>query len=455
MTLTKEQIDEIKAALERAKGTPAEPPEPNAPADPPPIVEAAKPAARSRRDGAAKLICNESGKPISCLANAVSILRGFDPRWLGVLAYDQFSSAIVTRKSPPWGGTVGQWTSSDDVRAADYLNHVGIFVSSKVAAQAADIAARDSGFHPIREFLHSLKWDRTRRLDNWLSTYLGAEASAWTKAAGSRWLISGVARAMKPGCQADYLLLLVGPQGAMKSSALQILAGDGWFRDHISSITSKDSRIELQGKWLVELGELAAKRNSTHEAMKSFLTCRIDSFRPVYGTRVVDYPRQAIFSASTNSRDSLSDETGNRRYWPVSVGAINLEALRKDRAQLWAEAFARFQSGESWWLTTKELNALAEAEQDKNYSAGAYDDRILNWCSNPKGGGENMRSVRGKVIASEISELALGVGTAAPHFTRVQREIRTCLTHHRWTSRQERIPGTNQRARFWTSPDPE
>ena len=259
---------------------------------------------------------------------------------------------------------------------------------------------------------------------------------------------------MEPGCQCDYLLLLVGPQGAMKSSALRILAGDRWFCDHISSITSKDSRIELHGRWIVELGELAAKRNSTHESLKAFLTCRIDSFRPFYGTRTVDFPRQCIFSASTNSRDSLTDSTGNRRYWPVSVGAINLEALRRDRSQLWAEAFARYQAGEPWWLT-KEENALAETEQNRNYSAGAYDDKILNWCANPRGGGENMRSVRGKVIASEVSEFALGVGMSEPHFAKVQREIANCLTHNGWTSRQQRIAGMNQRARFWTSPDQE
>ena len=282
MTLTKTEIDQIKAALERAKSCHTE--ENSHPVElsrqcPSHSWKQQNPQPSSRKDGAAKLICNEGGKPISCLANAVSILRGFDPRWLGVLAYDQFSSAIVTRKSPPWGAIVGPWTSSDDVRAADYLNHVGIFVSSKVAAQAADIAARDGGFHPVREFLRSLKWDRTPRLDNWLSTYLGAEASAWTKAAGSRWLISGVARAMKPGCQADYLLLLVGPQGAMKSSALQILAGDGWFRDHAFP-RLHPKIVESNCKAGGLLNSENWRRNGTrlHEAMKSFFTCRIDSF---------------------------------------------------------------------------------------------------------------------------------------------------------------------------------
>lgn len=426
------------------------------PAPAPPEETVKQPAARAsrKRDGAAKLLCTEGGKTISCLANAVSVLRGFDMQWLNVLAYDEFSNAVVTRKFPPWGGVPGPWTSSDDVRAADYLNHVGIFVSPKVAGQAVDVAARDNRFHPIRELLRGLKWDGKRRLDNWVSLYLGAEASPWTKAAGSKWLISGVARIMKPGCQADYLLLLVGSQGTMKSSALRILAGDEWFTDHISSITSKDARIELQGRWVVELGELSVKRNTTNEAMKNFLTCRVDTYRPVYGTRTMDFPRQCIFAASTNSFTSLTDESGNRRYWPISVGKVNLEGLRRDRLQLWAEAHSRFNAGESWWLT-HELNALAEAEQDKNYAAGCFDDRIMDWCANPKGGGAGRKSIRGKVVASEVSEFALGVSVAAPHYARVQREIVACLTHHRWTSRQERIPLTNQRVRFWTSPDQE
>lgn len=462
MTITNEELEQLESVLTGSSKDDLETRwEEDAPSEavsealaPAPVPEPVKKLPRSRRDTAASLLKSEgSGTTISCLANAITCLRGFHQAWLGVLAYDEFANCIVTRKSPPWGAAPGAWTSADDIRAADYLHHVGIFVSPKIAAQAADVVSREMPFHPVREFLRSLKWDGKPRLDNWLSTYLGAESTAWTRACGSRWLISGCARIEQPGCQADYCLLLVGRQGTLKSSALKILAGD-WFRDHLSSISNKDSRIELSGVWIVELGELASKRSSTHEALKAFLTTRVDSYRPVYGTRTVDYPRQCIFAASTNDANALSDETGNRRFWPVNVGRIDLEALRKDREQLWAEAYARFKKGDSWWLTTRELNELAQAEQDKNYCTGYYDEQILNWCFNPKSAGI-IRSVRGKVVASEISECALGVSISEPHFGRVQREIRKCLTHNGWTAKQERISGTSQRVWFWTTKDVE
>ena len=205
--------------------------------------------------------------------------------------------------------------------------------------------ARENPFHPVRDYLNALNWDGTPRLDIWLPTYLGVEDSQYVRAIGSRFLISAVARVFNPGCQVDHMLILEGPQGILKSSALQVLAGS-WFTDRISRLGGKDSSMEVAGVWLIEMSELDALTKATNSAIKSFVTRRHDRFRPPYGKHVVDQPRQCVFTGSINPTGGyLKDPTGARRFWPVTCGVIDLEALVRDRDQLWAEAVVRFQGG--------------------------------------------------------------------------------------------------------------
>lgn len=145
--------------------------------------------------------------------------------------------------------------------------------------------------HPVRDYLNALTWDGTPRLDNWLSRYLGVDDSPYARAVASRFLTSAIARVFRPGCQVDHVLVLEGPQGTLKSSALNALAMP-WFADSMSKLGSKDSAIEVAGVWLIEMSELDAMLKATFSATKSFVTRRHDRFRPPYGKHVIDRPRQ-------------------------------------------------------------------------------------------------------------------------------------------------------------------
>jgi predicted P-loop ATPase len=304
-------------------------------------------------DISALMIRNQEGSPKALLANAITALR-YDPAWWGVLAFNEFSLYVVTKKSAPWKKEAGRnWTDYDDSMCADWLQHAGILVSSKVAGEAVQTVARENSFHPVKDYLTGLEWDGTGRLDQWLVSYLGAEDTPFVRASGARWLISAVARIFRPGCQVDHTLLLEGPQGIRKSTALRVVAGDDWFTDHISHLGSKDSRIELHGKWILEIGELDRIRRGELESVKAFLTARTDHFRVPYGRRAEDVPRSCVFAASTNDQTPLTDESGNRRFWPVECGHINISALIRDRNQLWGEAYKRYQDGAPWWLDTQ------------------------------------------------------------------------------------------------------
>jgi predicted P-loop ATPase len=231
------------------------------------------------------------------------------------------------------------------------------------------VVAQDTPYHPVREYLKALKWDGTPRLQIWLAEYLGAEADpVYLAAVGRKFLISAVARVIQPGCQVDHMLVLEGPQDLGKSRTARALARyPEWFTDDMPDIHDKDAALQLSGRWIVELAELAALRRSELEGMKAFITRPVDVFRPPYARRTVGVPRQSVFVGTTNEAHYLRDPTGNRRFWPVPCSLIDIDALECDRDQLWAEALHALHAGEAWHLTREET-ALANAERAKEIS---------------------------------------------------------------------------------------
>jgi predicted P-loop ATPase len=323
-----------------------------------------------------ELIVTEKGKVAAILANGITALRSA-PEWCGVLAFNEFSHSVTTTRQTPWG-PVDTWTEQDDRLCADWLQHNGICIKAPEAASAVETVARDSNYHPVRAYLNSLNWDRVPRLDDWLTLYLGAEASDLTRAFGAKWLISAVARVFSPGCKADCCLILEGPQGSFKSTALRVLAGS-WFTDDIADLGSKDAALCTIGVWLIELSELDAMRAPEMSRVKSFMSRTADRFRPPYGRRLIVSPRQCVFAGTVNHSEYLRDETGGRRFWPVVCGRIKIDALQRDRDQLFAEAVNRYRRGEHWWLETPELNTAAAREQSERYSTDPWQPVIQKW----------------------------------------------------------------------------
>jgi predicted P-loop ATPase len=311
--------------------------------------------------------------------------------------------------------------------------------------------ARDHRIHPVRAYLDHLQWDGTHRLETWASRYLGAEPTDLTHAMGSLWLISAIARVYRPGVKADHMLILEGEQGARKSTALKILAGEDWFTDELPDLGSKDAAIHMQGVWIVEIAELDAIGRAEVSRIKAFLTRTTDRFRPPYGRHTVEIKRQCVFAGTVNPDTYLRDETGNRRFWPIRCGDIDIDALARDRDQLWAEAVARFKDGAIWWIEDKELLKLASDEQGKRYQSDAWDGLIDRWLTHEtrslnKGYAgvddwqeeefERLEPLR-DVSVGEILAGAIGIETA--RWTKPdQMRVGSWLTSRNWERYQRR-----------------
>jgi predicted P-loop ATPase len=331
-----------------------------------------------------KLILNDNGTPKVLLANAITALR-HAPEFRGVLAYNEFSSSVVALNAPPWQSNAVsiKWSDHEDRLATNWLQHSGVFVNDDVAGKAVQVVAKDRRFHPVRDYLDALKWDGTKRIDTWLSLYLGVDASVYTHSVGARWLISAVARIYSPGTKADCCLVLEGGQGIFKSQALEALAGGRpYFTDELSDLGSKDAAMQLQGVWIIEIAELESLLRSEAGRIKAFMSRSADRFRPPYGKHLAEYPRQCVFAGSVNLDTYLKDETGARRFWPVACTYIRLAELKRDRDQLWAEAVVAYsQQHRKWWLDSPDLIRLAEEEQTARYDADPWDAKIAEFIS--------------------------------------------------------------------------
>jgi predicted P-loop ATPase len=322
-------------------------------------------------------------QPRPLLRNAIIALRRA-PEWEGVLAYDEFALATMAMKPPQWlkaqdnAWAPRAWTDHDDVLATDWLQAQGIGVPITVTASAVEAVAKDASFHPVRHYLTGLIWDGTKRVGRFAAAYLGAEDTAYHSEISTRMFIAAVARIMRPGCKHDHMPILEAPQGTGKSRTLRQLF-EPWFTDDLAELGSKDASMQVRSAWGVEVAELSAMTRSEIERVKAFITRSVDRFRPSYGRRVIEVPRQAVFFGSTNALEYLKDETGGRRFWPIRCGRIAYDAIVRDRDQLWAEAVALYNAREPWWLTDEALLLEAHGQQEDRYQGDPWHEFIAKY----------------------------------------------------------------------------
>jgi putative DNA primase/helicase len=334
-----------------------------------------------------------------------------EPAWAGCLGYDQFSEREVWLKQPPElpgmaTPKVGEVLDEHDTYVQHWFHAKRGFNVSGVTA-AVMSAARSNCFHPVRDYLTGLSWNGQFRLERLLPQYFSTIDNLYTQQVGRRWMISAVARVMRPGCKVDTMLIIEGEQGKRKSTALAALVGQSWFADTKLDLSKVDAYQALRGKWVIEMAELDAMKNQELTRIKAFLTSSKDSYRPSYGKRVRDYERQTVFAGTTNEDKYLQDLTGNRRFWPVAAGDIRIDELARDRDQLWAEAYQAFIGGGVWWLDTEELIATAEgAQEERMVDEHPWVPLIREWlrrCAN--------KNPLARPVGSEDVNLTAGITT--------------------------------------------
>jgi putative DNA primase/helicase len=323
--------------------------------------------------------------------NAMLILKNDFP---GTFQYDEFTHRAKVLRHLPWRRidplADNEWLDEDNSGIRHYMeNRYGLASVGKIEDAIVNIF-RANRVHPVRSYLDGLVWDGSKRIERALIEYFGADDNEYVRAVTRKWMIAAVKRIYRPGCKFDNVLTLVGPQGVGKSTFFNKLGGR-WFSDSFGTIQGKEAVEQIQGVWLVEMGELAGLKNVEVNAIKHFISKQVDLFRAAYGRNTQSHPRQCVFAATTNEGEFLRDSTGNRRWWVVDCGTP-VKSVFDDLSeyvvnQLWAEAVEYYRSGESLHLP-KKIEAMATEVQAKHVEGSVWKPLIEEFIKAGEPGSE-------------------------------------------------------------------
>ena len=320
------------------------------------------------------------------------------------IAWDEFRGMVVMTEQRDGAGG---WRPIEDHDAVAFrlrLERVGFKpISREMMRDVIKFLSNQNKFDSAILWGRGLKWDGVKRIDTFLERYFGVADKKYARAL-SRYLWTALAgRLVKPGIKADIALILIGLQGAGKSTAVAALAPfDDWFCElDLSADDDKKARM-LRGKLVSEFGELRGMYNREVEHIKAFMSRQFEEWVPKFIEYATRYYRRAVFIGTSNEDKVLVDRTGNRRWAPVRVGAVDVEAIRRDREQLWAEAIQLF---EAEGILFQETEELARAKHAEHMQEDAWSDAVAAWLNQEDENG--LKNGRRKLKVGDVARGAL------------------------------------------------
>lgn len=348
-----------------------------------------------------------TNKLLKTFNNTMNFLLSPEQPFYNAFQYNTFTDNIEISRPLPWHRrkfSVKKCDDNDVKQIRAWLSREWLYnTTDQDMYDAILVIAQQKCYHPVREYLNSLQWDGVKRVDSWLPVYVGTKDDPYIRAVGRKVLAAAVARIFHPGVKYDYTLVLEGPQGVGKSRLVKVLGGE-YSNDISLDPDDKDCIMLMEGRWIIELSEMATHRKSEADRLKAFLTRQEDLIRKPYNRTTSEIPRQSIFIGTINPQAGfgyLKDPTGNRRFWPVAVGEINVDAIAEDRDQLWAEAVQIYKQGEQLYLPPA-LEREAKCEQAKRMIKDHIEDDLLRYV-------ENMVEDGQVFTASTAIEMGLGI----------------------------------------------
>ena len=344
------------------------------------------------------LLKNEKGDIKGTVQNYMMIFRD-DPLIQGCLRYNRLSERVDISRKLWWDE---DWEILTDNAIDQFYLYFEVYYglgNEKNLYKALQIEAANRAYHPICEYLETLKWDGEERIRYVLKKYMGADDSDYVYEVLKHFMMEALLRVFYPGIKADEMLCLVGQQGAGKSTFFRFLSlKDNWFSDDLRDLGDKKVFESIRGHWIIEMSEMiAAISAKSNEEIKSFLSRQKDTYRTAYARFEKDRKRQCVFAGSTNTYQFIPfDRTGARRFLPIMIDASKAEKHILDdeeeaRAyfnQLWAEAMIIYHSEENkgnLLKFTKEMQKEIDEYRKQFMQEDTLAGTIQGWLDNYKG----------------------------------------------------------------------
>lgn len=330
-----------------------------------------------------KLTYDKKGIINQTIDNAIIILQNHT-EVKGKLVYDEFANRAIVNGNVPWTKQDSHdWTDTDDSGVRQFLESTFGFTVAYKINDAKNLTFDRHKYHPVRDYLNSLKWDGVKRLETIFNDYLGSENTIYEREVAKIHLVGAVARIFRPGVKYDTMVTLAGPQGMGKSTFIDKLS-KGWYSDSMDVMRGKEAAELIQGVWHVELGELNATKKSDKDAVKAFLSKTHDIYRVAYAQHTTRFPRQCVFWGTTNDVEFLRDPTGDRRTYPIDCMVETptktiFGDLDEEVDQIWAEAVELYKKGTKIHLTGKalELARIKQLEHKEDTPLSGLVDQYL------------------------------------------------------------------------------
>ena len=378
------------------------------------------------------LTIGTSKEPVNNLDNIVRILET-DGDWKQQIWYDEFHDKIFIKEND----AQREWSDVDTLRLTQEFQRALVFsrLSKETVDSGVKLYADNNRRNEPKDWLESIEWDKKFRIESFFKDYLGAKNNEeYLQCASKNFWVSMCARVYRPGCKVDAMPILQGGQGTLKSTALQTIGGK-WFSEAHESPTSKDFYLVLQGKILVEISELSSFSGAEVGKIKQVITCQVDRFRKPYGKCAEDHPRKCVFVGTTNDDAYLKDPTGGRRFWPVTIGKIDIKRIEADREQLFAEAVLRFKQNDNWWLMPEKETLDV---QEEYRASNPWEEKIENF-------------LRGKLGGVSILDIAKSVLDLDPRDVQgaTMHRLGDCLRALGWEKKVRRNALTGKSEKRW------
>ena len=322
----------------------------------------------------------------------IEIILENDPVLKGTFQFNEFTTEIdVVKSNDKLMFKTGQLVDAYVDQIASYIednSDYGVLFDNKKIRSAITVVAMRHRYNPILDYFNEAykSWDHKERLGYIMGDYLGVEEDIVTQLITKLFFVGAVAKAHDPKTKFDFVLDLVGGQGAGKTTFLQKIAPLGYYTDQFSTFDNKDDYTVMRRALIINDDEMTATNNASFEILKKFITLQEFEYRKPYGHQAERFAKNFVMARTTNELYYLKDKTGERRFLPLHVSKARqkhhpVTDLTDDYVkQCWGEAMQLYKDGFSFALTSEQEEELDEHRQSFMYTDELEDkiDEALN-----------------------------------------------------------------------------